>query len=775
MQQPIVHREIAVPSSIAGNASSLALRHQPYSMSDDMTPHLETRGLLDYLRILFRNKGIILAIATVGMLLAVLITLPQVPLYRARATVEIQGVNNEFLNTKQAANDDGSNSSIMADIQTQIKILDSEFLIDRVIDRLKSEGKLSDQAPAGKRTFLQRLLKPTNPAHSDTADEFHKSAFKRLTVSQISQTRVIEVTFQATNPKLAAEFVNELNAEYVESNMESRWKVNEQTSKWLSHQIDDQLVLLERSELKLQNYARQAGLLFNSSDTNQNNVSEQRLEQIQAALSRAQEARAQAQARFEMATTSPASDLADIVNDPSIHDLDHQLTELRRQEAELASIYSPKYDKLVRLRAQIAPLQTVSESRRKAVLNRIQNDYETSRHAERLLQSAYSNQAEVMLDQNDKSIQYNILKRDVETNRQLYESMLQNVKAATVASAFRTSNVRIVDPAKVPDAPYSPNIKINAALGFIGGLIIGATIVLIRTNTDDTLKNPGEVSLWARVPEIGVIPRRSNELRESTLFLPFPRSWRKQISGGVDAGGPGFKPSAIPDAFRTIILSMLFAGEDDMRPRLLVISSSGSGEGKTTVTANLAIALAEIRQKVLIIDADLRKPQMHWLFGVENDRGLSTILAQGDLSPQALNEYIQPTSVPGIHLLPSGRPTNIAANLLHSRSMKSLLETVRGDYDMILIDTPPASQLPDARILGRLSDAVILVTRAGLTTREAASAVAAKFMEDHTPLLGAILNDCDTTQSGKKRQLYPYEELPVNVMDSSVDDLGRGR
>ncbi|MBV9480623.1 MAG: polysaccharide biosynthesis tyrosine autokinase [Acidobacteria bacterium] len=560
--------------------------------------------------------------------------------------------------------------------------------------------------------------------------------------------------------------MNLLNAEYIESNVEARWRMSEQTSKWLGHQIDDIRGKLERSELMLQQYARRSGLLFTSGqfgNPDRTNVSDEKLHQMQEQLSRAQEARALTQSHYEIAKAAAPDTLADVLNDQSLRDLQRQITDLRRQAAELKSIYTPKHEKVQRVEVQIAPLEEAFQRQRAAILDRIQNDYETALRHERLLQADYHGQVGVILDQADKSIQYNILKRDVDTNRQLYESMLQQIKASTVASAIRASNIRIVDPGKVPADPYSPNLKINIGLGFIAGFVVGVIFVLVRKSTDRTLQHPGEMQFWTKLSELGVIPSKSVEdiqrlpARSGSLAfrLTFTSLWGRRVgSDPLELAVRQQRPSMLAEAFRTVLTSVLFAGRDGDRPQILAFTSANPAEGKTTITTNLALALAEIRQKVLVVDADLRKPRVHQIFDLSNERGLSTLLNQETLKEGALDGIIQTTSIPGLHVLPSGPPTDTAANLLHSPHLQKLLAKFRVQFDMILIDTPPAIQLTDSRIVGRLADAVILVARAGRTTRDSAMAVASRFSEDRTPLLGSILNDWTPVDSGQLKHIY---------------------
>jgi succinoglycan biosynthesis transport protein ExoP len=284
----------------------------------------------------------------------------------------------------------------------------------------------------------------------------------------------------------------------------------------------------------------------------------------------------------------------------------------------------------------------------------------------------------------------------------------------------------------------------------------------MQERADHTLREPGDAQFWTNLPELGVIPAASAEASKRVYYAR-----RKALPAGDSSGGeialalgcrttPGSmvelmswsnKPSMLAEAFRAVLTSIMFSGENGVRPRLLVLTSGSPREGKTTVVSNLAIALAEVRQRVLVIDADLRKPRMHELFDLSNDRGLSTLLSEegplnGSLS-SALEGMVQETSVPNLHVLPSGPSTYAAANLLYSPVLKELLAHFKNDFDMVLIDTPPMLSMSDARVAGRLADAVIFVARAGQTTRDAVVAAHQRFAEDRIPVLGTILNDWD--------------------------------
>jgi polysaccharide biosynthesis transport protein len=764
-----VHR---VPDASAVAPIDVDFHTRRLANSADPAAVLETEGLLDYVFILWRNWRILCIAGLLGGLAAILVTLPQTPVYRSRASLEIQGMNNDFLNGRQINPVSDESTTSTADIQTQIKIIGSEFLIDRVVSDLRKNQPPPSPDSQHQVSWWRRLFHKGPPKQVEFTGDFRWTALKNLSVSQLGQTRMVEIYFKSPDPKLSADFVNLLNSNYIEANVEARWKMSEQTGMWLSRQINDVRSKLEDSEQLLHRYARQAGLLFASNGgATQDNVSDEKLQQMQDELSKAESARIQAESRYEVAKSSPEM-LAEVLHDQSLRDLQRQITDLRRQAADLSSIYTDQNEKVERVRAQIGPLEAALETQRMAILNGIRSDYEGAVGRENLLKTAYDSQVAVVLDQGDKSIQYNTLKRDVDTNRQLYESMLQQVKAASVASAMRASNIRIVDPAKVPTEPYSPNFKINTGLGGIAGFVFGTVFVLVRKNTDRTLKQPGEVQGFTQISELGVIPSES-------YLTPRAPWWnnaaleRRAVSGPVrrlppsDSDAPNEASSTVlTEAFRMLLTSVLFSGTSDTRPRVLAVTSVNPSEGKTMVTANLAVALAEVRQRVLVIDGDLRKPNIHDLFELPNNAGLSSLLAREALKGEMIKPLIQRTQVKGLSILTSGPPTMSSGTLLHSPHLQLILSECRKNFDMILIDTPPSIHLTDSRVIGRVADGVLLVTRAGQTRREEVLSVASRFSDDGTRLVGSILNDW-TPHSRSHGAYYDYPQRRAGQESSS--------
>jgi capsular exopolysaccharide synthesis family protein len=718
-------------------------------------------GLMDYGRILRRRKGTVILIAFLGLLVGILITLPQTPVYQARTSLEVVDVNQDFLNMRQAlpVSDAGTYTAV-ADIQTQIKILQSETLNARTVQKLRAVNTGDLKAETGRIPAWRKALDLPAPSPIDRRESDLRAAAAHLKVRPTGNTRIIELLFDSTNPQLAADFLNTLTNEYIDQNMEARWQMSQRTADWLGKQLDDMRIKLEHSEDSLQAYARQAGLMFIGA---QGSVSEERLRQLQSSLSAAEAERIGKQSKWEFAKAASPEILPNVLNDASLQADQGKLAELQRQRADLITVFQPEYARVKRLDSQIAELEKGLAAERKSLLERVREDFEEAAHRESLLAHDYASQAQLVTADSEKSIQYNILKREVDSNRQIYDAMLQKLKESSIASAMRASNIRVVDAAKAPKSPYKPSLEQDAGLGLLAGLFLGIVFVVMREREDRTLQEPGETPFWLNLPELGVIPSalERGHLRIRVKYYKYYGKKRLEeakpdlsLAPATEAAPDQVelvtwqrKPSMIAEAFRVVLTSLLFSGNNGSEPRVLVLTSAGPREGKSTVASNLAIALAEIQQKVLLIDADLRKPRQHEIFQVPNEKGLSSLLMERPLPPERLEGVVQQTKIPGLFLLPSGPATQAAASLLYSANLPELLARFKKEFDMVILDTPPMLQMPDARVIGRIADGVLLVFRAGQTTRDAAIAARQRFSEDETTVVGTILNGWDPKRS----------------------------
>jgi capsular exopolysaccharide synthesis family protein len=699
----------------------------------------ESWGILEIWRALRQRKGTWLVFAFIGAVIGFLYTLPQVPIYQASTSLEIVALNDNFMNLGRLTPSD-TGAAAASDVQTQITIMQSGSIIRRVVEKLQAqEGAIN--VPPTRYSSWRRALHLSEPSGPQASNMLIAQAAGSVRVHANDKNRVVQVTVDSPSPKLAADFLNVLADEFIQHNLESRWRSTEKASDWLSHQLDDMRIKLERSEDALQQYARESGLIFTDE---KKNVSEEKLAQLQGELSKATTERIEKQSRYELAQSSAPDDLPDIINDESLRSTQDNITDIRRQIADLSALYTPNYSKVRRLQAELDTLQSAFEHDRSAILGRIRTEYNEALRREKLLATAYDTQVKEVSGEGERTIQYNILKREADSNRMLYDAMLSQLKQSSIASAMRASNVSVVDPAAVPRAPYKPDTKNNSLIGMLAGTFLGAAFIIVRHRVDKTIQQPGDAACYLNIPELGIIPSGKLELADR-------EAGAGRMREKMELATWQFKPSTIAEGFRATLVSILFATRAETRTKMFVLTSGSPGEGKSTVTSNLAIAIAEVGQSVLIIDADLRRPRQHEIFSVKNDLGLSNILREksslnGDRS---LGGCIRETSIPGLFVLPSGPATLASTNLLYGLHLTALLKYVRSHFDIVLIDTPPMLQMADARVVAGLADATVLVIRANHTTRDAAIAANRLFQQDGSNVLGTILNDWNPKTSPK--------------------------
>jgi capsular exopolysaccharide synthesis family protein len=710
----------------------------------------EMPGLLEYVRVIARRKGLLIGFAAVGALAAILYALPQKPIYQAQTTIEIQSLNTDFLNIRQmnpvVDNGDGYNYS---DVQTQMKILQSDALITAVLNRLKIMKPSDTPAGISAAGAWRKILRLQEPSPEEARKEAMQTAAQGVHIRNVGQTRILEITTDSTDAQTAADFVNTLVTEFQAQNMESRAEALQRTSQWLTRQLEEMKVKLERSEDELQSYARKSGLMFTA---DKNTVSEERLRQIQSSLSTAQADRIAKQTRYEMATNNPAESLPDVLRDSTLSDYKSKIDELRRKIAELKLTFKDNYPKVQAAKLQLTELEATADRERKVILRRIKNEYEEAQAKEKLLERDYAEQARTVTQEAEKAVHYGILKREVDSNRQVYDAVLQRVKEASLISAMRTSNVRVIDPGAPPSAPYKPKTSRYAIVGTLGGLAFGIAFILIADRANRALKNPGDAQYYLNTNELGVIPSQRSILRKERPSVSGNGTRARLLKPEEDGKALELQTwrqsSLLAESFRVTLTSILFSGQNGNRPRSLVITSPGPGEGKSTVISNLAVALAEINQRVLLVDADTRRPRVHEIFGLTNDRGLVTLLQSNKpLAEYDLGSLVQRSKIPSLDILCAGPPTPGSTNLLYSEYLSDVVEWFENVYDMVLIDSPPMLQMPDARVIGRVAGGVVLVVRSGKTTRDAAAAAVQKLSQDGTRLLGTILNDWETEGS----------------------------
>jgi polysaccharide biosynthesis transport protein len=741
-QSPAVRESVSQP-----------LSHPIGSSRSATVPLEETDSIAQFWFALWASKWLIMGLALAGAMGGIVIALLQRPIYRAHTSIELEMVNQNYLDIKEIE-PTAVNYGDESYMQTQIRVLESDSLKERTIQRLNREMPQVIYSPPPAGTDLIERFSLVRPA-PESRQKAIAYVVRSLKIKGSGLTRLIEMTCESPHPKLAADFANVMTAEYIEYNLEARWASMQRTRNWLNEKIKDLKLKLEKAEANLQAYSRSSGLIFTSE---KDNIAEENLRHLETELAAAHDDVLQKQSRYEQIRKSDLDSLPEILDNGAIREYQTRLSDLRRQLAEARVTMEPAHYKVRRLEAQIAETRGDLARARENVQRRITSEYEIAKRRENMLRDADAEQRSVVSEQLTKATQYNMLKREVDSTRQTYDAMLQKINEINVAGAMPITNIRIVDAAKPASTPALPSASLNFSLGLLAGLLAGVTAAFMKRKTAWHVKCPGEASALLGIREIGAVPSAKYD-RAALKQLQNRRVLHRSVNASNEVktdGGLSHSSDRVPlliqsssitaEAYRAAVTSILFSSEEGVA-RTIVFASASPQEGKTTSVSNLGIALAELGKRVLIMDGDVRRPRMHEVFGIPYAPGLADLLAT-DSSDLANISFVRETWMPGLYLLPAGDGSTKAINRLYSSQMARLLEYCREEFDAVLIDSPPVLQMRDARMIGKLADGVVLVVRAQQTSGAGLMAAAEKFRQDGTPILGILLNDWNPRDSG---------------------------
>ena len=728
----------------------------------------ESPDLLAYWRTIRKHRGTILIVLVIVFAVALIGTLKQKPLYRGKALLEIQKENPDVASLKELFELESVSDTYL---ETQFRILASESLARRVIEQLQLE-KLEEFDPpkpwwsfggkpkAAAQSFILAAAPEPDP---DTRQQVLLHFQEALSIDPVKRSRLVGVSFESTDPERAARIVNTLAGSYIEQSLEARWKATQKATEWLSQQLLGLKSRLEKSEDELQQYARENGLLFLESEKGKvENIFDERLRQLQEELTRAQAARFEKESLYRLVQTGDYVSLPGIAENKLIQDLAVRLADLRREQALLSTTFNPEYPKVKQLQSQIDEVDGIITKERQHAAERITNEYIAAEKREGFVRTAFEQQEKQANQIAERSVQYNILKREAETNKQLYDGLLQRLKEAGVSAGLKASNVRIVDPAEPPRKPVKPRILLNLSLALLFGLALGVGAAFLQEHLDNTLKTSEDVSRFIQLPTLAMIPSVESLNGHSMRAYGF-RERMKLLSNGnghadksrrsptqwyrIDS--PEMEHSVLSEAFRGLRTSVLLSS-GERPPRTLIVSSAQPTEGKTTVSANLAISLSQLRHKVLIIDGDMRRPALHSFFNLPEAPGLVNYLT----GERGWRDVVQPTNVPGLSAIVTGQIPFNPAELLSLERMRLLILEAAADYNFVLLDSPPLVNVADSRILSTMVEGVILVVRAGSTPRDLVQRAQVYTSSVGANVFGVVLNNLDIREDDSEYKYY---------------------
>ncbi len=727
-------------------------------------------------RALLRRYGRVIGFILLGSLAAsVLATFVMTPSYKATTVVEVLPVNQDFFNNRDI-DPNMSTSTMDSYLETQTRLLKGEALLDRVSAVLMAKSVGYAQKPEGIATKLERWLGGRAPAKSALPSLIGKT-LANLQVKAEGQSSLISITVSSPSAQLAADAANAVANQHILALQEARWTMATDTTQFLTGQLNSLRGKLRQSENDLQAYAQRFGIIF-TSDADQESVNASKLREVQADLEKAEADRADKQSQLELVNSGSDDALPQVLDDAAIKEAESKLADLKRQAASLSDLYTPKHYKVTDVKAQIETVEEQIKRQKALVVARLRNDYRAALRREEIEKEAYDQQLGRLTDQSSKQVGYNLLKREVDANRDLYQSMLQKIREAGVVSALHASNIRVVDPAKRPTLPSQPNLPLNLGIGALTGCILSVLFILMRERSDGSIRTAGETTKLLRTRELAIIPAAKQDVRTQILSPSWNgrprlgRLFRKVSPPPENPTGDVVQSwktagSIVAESFRSAVASIIIWGRDAGKTRkVLVVTSAHSNAGKTTSVLNLGLGLAESGRRVLLIDGDLRIPRLGQVFGFGDAPGLTNLLVER-LHPVVASELIRESGLEGLDILPSGSLYTNVTEILHLDDLRAFLEHVRGEYDFVLIDSPPALPLTDARLLAQHADGVVLVVRAGVTTVEQTSMIQECFRQDGAHIFGSILNHWDA-RSEDPSYMTSYMKYAVSSKNGNI-------
>jgi succinoglycan biosynthesis transport protein ExoP len=731
----------------------------------------------EYIRILVKRKWVILGCFALIFAVVTIASLKMTPVYEASGTIAI----NKPDSTLNFQNSGGFSLDYYdpTELDTEVKILQSDLLALQVIKDLNLDHQggspSGDQAPSS--LSLQQTADPTQADSSHASDML--AGFKgSLRILLSPNTRIIEVRYRSADAQMAASVVNKLMSTYVENNFKSRFESTMQASEWLNNQLVDLRMKVETTQEKLVRYQKEHEIL--GMDEKQN-ITTAKLDELNKELTTAESERMDKEAFYRLVESGDpdaiASSAAGIDTGPGSQSASALLDTLRGKQAELHiqiadlnTQFGPSYPKLAQLNNQLKEVDSQIQAEMKKLVGKVRGQYTTALQRESMLREALEKQKQEANKLNESAIQYNILKRDSESYRQLYEGLLQRMKEAGVSAGLKSNNFRIVDAARVPRGPIEPNIPRNLLFASVLGLMSGVGLAFLLEGLDNTVRTTEQAQMISGLASLGMIPLGSKSSREG------PNGKRLALASSneaVELITQARPQSQMAESYRALRTSLLLTNVG-APPKVIMVTSALPQEGKSTTSINTAIVLAQKGVRVLLIDADLRRPSIHKTLGMGPRSGLSNVLTGSATLQQAI---ARSTVLPNLFILPAGTPPPNPAELLASAQMREVLSELSLQYDHIVVDTPPTLSVTDAVVLSPRADAVILVIRSGQTTKQALRRSRDVLMRVNAKVAGVLLNAVDLSSpdyyyyyeyQGKYARYY-QEDAPSSGEEDDVE------
>ena len=717
---------------------------------------------------MIRRRWTILAIFSLVTLIVAIQTFTEIPIYKASARIVIEKENPNVVSIEEVMAVDSTGTDYY---QTQYKIIESRAVAQAVIHRLdlqESEeffppprtdlvSKLKGGIHQGVRIVsdfyrqqIQSLLR-TGQAAEIRGKEMNKnetevgqgidpqlvSAFiGRINVEPIRNSRLVDVGIEARNPAMAARMANELVRAYIDQNLEIKLSAAKDAVKWLTERIDEERKKVEMAENALLEYKKENKIITAFSSDSEN-ITAEKLARLNEQAIEAESRRVEAETRYRQALALKGNpdmldSIPEVLTNELVQEIKKMEVDLYNRVSELSKKYGQNHPKMVAMESELADLKDRKAREAERVVNSLRNEYQLALARERSLKRALENQKQESLNLNKKAIRYSVLQRQAESSKQMYDLLIKRFKETSLTEEMKTGNIRIIDEAQVPIHPIKPRKKRNILMGVAVGLMLGVGLSFLLEYLDNTLKAPEDLRDQYGISYLGLVPAFDAQ---------------ENIDGYAGDLIAFHSPTSIPsESFRSIRTGILFSSPD-VNPQVILLTSSGPDEGKSLCSGNLAVAMAQAESGALLMDCDMRRSRMPFLFGEKSETGLSSVV----VGASSLEDEIRPSGIEGLDILPCGQAPPNPADLLGSNKMGELIDELRKKYKRIIIDTPPLTAVADAAILSQRTDGVVLVVHAGVTPKKVVEKGIEQLRLVGARILGAVLNGVDV-----KRDSYYY-------------------
>ncbi|MGH9254634.1 MAG: GumC family protein [Vicinamibacterales bacterium] len=690
-------------------------------------------SIVHYLQVLYRRRYLATAAFLVVFLSAALYTFTAVRMYEGTVRILIERDNPKVVSFQEVL-DQGEVTDDY--YETQYRILQSRVLARRTIGaldlwsdpqfnqppRITVRGLIMMPVNAVARWFEPpRLAEPPDAVETRAQSRLVDRFSSNLKVSAVRYSRLVDVTYRSSDPGLSARVANAVAEGYIRQSLELRSSTTKEASDFLGQQLAEQRIRLDASEQALQAYRERTGSV---SLEERQNVVVQRLADLNTALTRAATVRIQKEAAYNqldgvLENPSAIDSLPMVLSNQFVQQQKAELAQFQRQHAQLSEKLGPNHPEMVKIGLAIETAEAKIQAEVVQIAEGMRSEYQAALAEERTLAAALDAQKREAQVLNRTGIEYGVLQRDATANRQMFEALLQRTQETGVSEEIRTGNIRVVDHAEVPTGPVSPNVFNNLLMALLGGLTFAIGLAFAFEYADDRIKNPDELKKHLGLPFLGMVPA----LFDRSVTAPL-------IGNGA--------PSIFAESFRSIRTNVLFSSTDQ-GGRLVVITSSTPGEGKTVVSTNVAAALAQAGHRVLLIDADMRKPRVHEVFHAAAMPGLSNLLV-GDATASGT---IQESTIAGLWVMAAGTLPPNPAELLGSKRFGDFAAFLLQYFDWVIVDTPPVMAVTDAAIAASLAHGVLFVVGAEMTSRRIAQRAVEQLEMGQAKFLGAVLNRVD--------------------------------